>query len=271
MRAFLTLSFTACFLLGSQQTAPPGEELELHYLANEGFYLRHGEHALVIDAFVTEPYGGYAVVPAELFQALLEGQVPFQDVDLALTSHFHRDHFQAEAAARFFAARPAIPFLSAPQVLAELEKHSPAKEGIEPFLPEKSERAKASAGAIQIEFLRLPHSGGAPAASVENLGHVVDLGGVRVLHVGDAAAEVEDLAAYDLAQSNIDLALVPYWWLGDARDLERVRQRTGAKHLVAAHVPPKEVAEVKAHLAALEPALILFEKPGDSRKLTLAH
>jgi L-ascorbate metabolism protein UlaG (beta-lactamase superfamily) len=259
-------------LLGLSQATPsaPPLELELRYLANEGFYLRCGEHGVLIDAFVTEPYGPYAALPKELFEDLVARKAPFEDVDLALTSHVHRDHFQAEAAAAYLEKNPSIPFLSSPQVLAELETRSPGgEEGREALLPENNGRRAATLGGIRLELLRLPHSGGARTASVENLGHVIELGGARVLHVGDADAEVAELAAYALAESKIDVALVPYWWLGDARGLELARKVTGAKHLVAVHVPPKEVAEVKAHLAQLDPQLLVFQTAGEARKLTL--
>ena len=53
--------------------------------------------------------------------------------------------------------------------------------------------------------------------------------------------------------------------------IARARRLTGAKHLVAVHVPPAEVAAVKAHLAALDPAVILFERAGESRKLAFGR
>jgi L-ascorbate metabolism protein UlaG (beta-lactamase superfamily) len=270
-----TLAFAALLLATlAQERAVQSPTLELVYLANEGFLLRSGEHSLVIDAFVTEPYGNYAAVPSELFAALVDREPPFADLDLVLTSHVHPDHFQAEAAASFFAANPATPFLSSPQVVDELRKgraDSSAGEGFQALLPGEGERRSAPAGGIQVELLRLPHTGGARTAGVQNLGHLIDLGGVRVLHVGDADVEAQALATYELAKGAIDVALVPYWWLGDAQDLARVRERTGARHLVAVHVPPSEVAAEKAHLAMLDPSIVLFERAGEARTLTLAR
>jgi L-ascorbate metabolism protein UlaG (beta-lactamase superfamily) len=88
--------------------------------------------------------------------------------------------------------------------------------------------------------------------------------------VGDADAEAEELPAHGLEKRAIDVALVPYWWLGDAASLARVRQRLGVRHVVAIHVPPDEVAEVKQRMAALDPELLLFERPGEARKLSLS-
>jgi L-ascorbate metabolism protein UlaG (beta-lactamase superfamily) len=278
VRALVALPFLALLGLAARQDrARPAIELELVYLANEGFLARSGEHELLIDAFVNEPYSGYAAVPAELRAAMLAGKPPFDGVELALASHYHRDHFQAEAAAEFLRAHPETKFLSSPQVaehlLAELEKHedkSPSAR-IDALLPETGRAEEAKQEDTRIELIRLPHSGGAGTAGVQNLGHVLDLGGARLLHVGDADALDPAVDHYDLEKRAIDVALVPYWWLGDVEGVALARKLTGAKHLVAVHVPPAELATVAAQLASLDPSILLFERAGQSRKLTLGR
>ena len=276
MRPHVFAPFLALLVLAAAWPArpPPGVELELVYLANEGFLLSAGEHRLLIDAFVYEPYYGYAAVPAELRAAMRAGTPPFERVELALASHFHLDHFQASAAAEFLRAHPETRFLSAPQVVdalrAELAEDAAAGR-VEALLPEPGGEAERGAEAARIELVRLPHSGGARTASVQNLGHVLEIGGARILHVGDADALDPAVERYDLDERGLDVAFVPYWWLGDAGGVARARELTGARHLVAVHVPPAEIAEVKAHLAALDPAILLFEHAGESRKLALAR
>jgi len=271
MRLSPTLPFFSVLGLLAWQDAGSTRELELVYLANEGFLLRSGEASLVIDAFVTRPYAGYAAVPEELFADLLEARAPFEDVDLALTSHVHGDHFQPEPAAEFLAARPEVPFLSSRQVVEQLAERVPDEQraGTRAFLPEARARVETGAGGIRVELLRLPHTGGARTADVQNLGHLIQLGDVRILHVGDADVATGDLASYELAGSAIDVALVPYWWLGDAQALARVRALVGARRYVAIHVPPGEVAQVKRQLEALDPGLLLFEEPGEARTVSI--
>lgn len=277
MRVPLGFPFVALLGLAAWQTPPRAAvELELVYLANEGFLVRAGEHSLLIDAFVTEPLGEYAAVPAELFADMLAARAPFEDVDLALASHAHPDHFQAGPAAEFLRARPGTDFLSSPQVadelLERLGEHA-AAERVEALLPEPRARLSVSRPSLGVELLRLPHSGGAQTAEVQNLGHLIECGGARLLHVGDADGQTEELAAYALAkrppEAALDVALVPYWWFSDAASVTRARELTGARLLVAIHVPPREVAAVQAHLATLDPAVLVFARPGESRKLEL--
>lgn len=262
--AFVTLLAAAWW----QEAARPARTLELEYLANEGFLLRSGERRVLVDAFLTEPYGEYASVPEELFERLCAGEGDYGPVQLAVTSHVHADHFQPEPARAYLTQRGETRFLAAPQVLArlrpELPPDFPAARLLERW-PEKE--ARLVEGELGVELLRLPHAGGARTASVENLGLVLVVGGVRVLHVGDAERDDAALERLDPAALALDVALVPYWWLDGAEGLARVRARTGARELVAMHVPPAEVAAVKAQLAALDRRLIVFERPGERRTL----
>jgi len=269
MSARLAFFFTA--LLGVawvQEAARPARALELEYLANEGFLLRNGERRVLVDAFLTEPYGNYAAVPKELFERLCAGEGDYGPVELAVTSHVHADHFQPSAASAYLTARPETRFLAAPQVLAKLREVLPRPFPEERLLARWPEaEARLVEAELGVELLRLPHAGGARTASVENLGLILVLGGVRVLHVGDAERDDAALERLDPAALALDLALVPYWWLDGAAGVARVRAHTGAREIVAMHVPPAEVAEVKARLAALDPRLILFERSGERRTL----
>jgi len=251
-----------------QEAARPARTLELEYLANEGFLLRGQERRVLVDAFLTEPYGEYAAVPAELFARLCKGEGDYGPVALAVTSHVHSDHFQAGAARAYLDARSETRFLAAPQVLeklrAELAPEFPAARLLARW-PEGD--ARLVEGELGVELLRLPHAGGARTAAVENLGLVLEVDGVRVLHVGDAERDDAALTRLDPAELALDVALVPYWWLDGAEGLARVRARTGAREIVAMHVPPGEVAAVKARLARLDARLILFERPGERRTL----
>lgn len=264
------LGLVCSVLLGLAWFQEPARTLELEYLANEGFLLRGGGRAVLIDAFVTEPHGNYAAVPAELFGRLVDGTEGYAHIDLALTTHVHRDHFQPEPAARFLAAHAETRFVAAPEVVTALEQALGAPQTGERLLARLPEaRARLAERELGLELVRLPHTGGARNASVQNLGHVLTVGGVRVLHVGDAERGSTELDAHDLEGLRIDVALVPYWWLDDAAGLARVRALTGARELVAMHVPPAELAEVRTRLAALDARILSFATAGERRTLRL--
>lgn len=272
MRALAPRPLAFLALLGLAAWQAPEQdaevELELTYLANEGFLVRAGEHKVLLDAFVAEPYSIYAALPPELHAGMIAGEPPFDAVDLALASHVHRDHFQPPSAAEFLSAHAETTFLSTPDVLAELRAElgdDAAAERARALLPEARRSLQAIEQAIAVEALRLPH--GVTDNGVQNLGLVLDLGGARLLHIGDSDVRAEDFLAYELPRRALDVAFLPYWCLLDEESVRLSRERTGARHIVAVHVPPGEVAEQKARLGRLDPELILFERPGEKRTL----
>ncbi|MFQ5351382.1 MAG: MBL fold metallo-hydrolase, partial [Thermoanaerobaculia bacterium] len=95
-------------------TAGAGEapEVQVIYLANEGFLLEAGETKVLVDALFGEGLRGYPVVPAPIRAELEGARGRFAGVDLILASHFHGDHFDAAAVARHLRANPGAVFLS---------------------------------------------------------------------------------------------------------------------------------------------------------------
>jgi L-ascorbate metabolism protein UlaG (beta-lactamase superfamily) len=266
----LTLHVTRSFLFilplgfaGTQDQdapRPPKKpvELEVRALANEGFLLTVGDDVVAIDAFVAEPYVGYAALSGEPLEALLSGTGPFESLDVALASHYHRDHFQGEPAQRFLAARPDCLFASSPQVIDALwDAETEALDGVQEdkirdFLPKPKKEDLLEVGKIRIEILRLSHGTGR-FADVQNLGHVITVGGVTALHVGDAAMVPENFAAYALPKRGIDVAFVPYWYFDDPLGLRIVEEHFRPANLVACHIPPSELKAVTARLKENHP------------------
>ena len=250
-----------------RQDAPAGEVpaprpepvLEVRALANEGFLLRVEDELVLIDAFVAEPYYDYAALEGEVLESLLAAEGAFASADLALVSHVHADHFQADPARRFLASATECTFVSSPQVCAELQRAGelPRVRSVLPE-PEKSERIEI--GGIRVEFLRLSHGTGR-FASIQNLGHLITIGGVTALHVGDPATDVETFAAYELRARGIDVAFVPYWYFDDPAGLRIVAEHLRPARLVACHVPPRELEAVAERLAKAHPDVLVPKKP----------
>jgi len=263
----LALGFPVGF--ASRQDAPPPPKkphvLEVRALANEGFLLRFEDDVVAIDAFVAEPYVGYAALSGEALEALVTGTGPFASLDVVLASHYHRDHFQAEPAQRFLAARPECIFASSPQVIdalwnAETEATEGVREDmIRDFLPKPKKEDLLEVGNIRIEILRLSHGTGR-FASVQNLGHVITVGGVTALHIGDAAMVPENFAAYCLPQRGIDVAFVPYWYFDDTTGLRIIDEHFRPAKLVACHIPPRELKAVTDRLAKDHPGVVVPQR-----------
>ncbi|MEM7048831.1 MAG: MBL fold metallo-hydrolase [Acidobacteriota bacterium] len=244
-------------------------EVEVLFTANEGVLIRAGDEAVLIDSHLAEPYSLYGALPAPLLAKLEAAAPPFDTVDLVLASHVHRDHFQGPPAKAFLAARPQALLASSPQVLEALGEPPPGEGRLRSVLPQPGESETLRRGGIEVEFLRLSHGSGRHAR-IQNLGHIIRIGGVKILHIGDAFDDPANFAPYGLAERDLDLVLVPYWFYWSASGQECLRRHLHAKAVAAVHIPPQELDGVRAELAKRFPEVQVPGRALEPIRLTAA-
>jgi L-ascorbate metabolism protein UlaG (beta-lactamase superfamily) len=249
--------------------APPA--LELTYLGNEGVLLAVGEQQVAIDAlhreFPRPPH--YEHLPPAQLQRLETAQPPFSRLRVHLTTHVHDDHFHPESVARFLAASPAAVAVVPREAPSRV---CPGKAACAPLarlrVREKDwgpERELQLHG-VHVRVLDLPHAKGA-RTQVENLGYLVTLGGMRILHVGDAHLSAETFARFKLPERRLDVALVPYWFLLEEEGRRLVHEHLGARRVVAFHVPPSEHERVAAQLREVMPEVVVLTRMMETVRL----
>lgn len=224
-------ALVAALVLLAAVPSPAGEAggVTVTYLANEGFLIEAGETRVLVDALFGDGLRGYPVVPAALREELENARGRFADVDLILASHEHGDHFDARAVARHLRASPRTVFLSTEEAVADLRRElgdAAAKLELVAAAPGPGRRAGLELPGISVEVLDL-HHGRLP---VDNLGLVLRLGGLAVLHAGDTDATAADLEPYRELLAGVDVALVPSWLLAQAA------WREIGRHLVVMHL-----------------------------------
>ncbi len=264
--------------------APLGAQVSVTYVANEGFLIAAGELRVLVDALIDEGIDGYPRPPASMRPALEGALAPFDGVDVVLATHHHADHFGPRAVARHLAANPGAVFVSTPQAAARLAKEigdDPGRRAridsrIDAVFPAEGARTTISRPGIEIEVLNL-HHGRERDPPVQNLGFLIEMGGLTMLHIGDTEVSLADIAPYRLAEREIDVAFLPIWFLTYDRWLpvvrEGIRPRTiVAMHLAEADAPASWFGEdgsrEKRVTATLEefPEAILFAEPGETRE-----
>lgn len=226
-------------LLSSSHATASGR-LEVTYLGNEGFLLADDEHSVLIDALYGDGLPGYAVVDPEIRTAIEGARPPYDRVDIILATHHHDDHFDPRAVARHLRANPRAVFLSTPQAIARMKKEvgdfaslSPRAHGV---VPDEGERHSVRLLGLDLEVLNL-HHGRNRKPAVENLGFLFELGGRRLLHVGDTMASASELASYGLPGVAVDVAFLPCWLVAYEPWAGTVRDGIGAAEIVVMHLP----------------------------------
>lgn len=202
------------------------------FIGNEGFLIESGGIRILIDALVNEGI----FLTANERERLRGALYPFDEIDLALATHTHYDHFDPATVAAFLAASPRTVFISLDESIdklrsiASLDVCSGRLVGI-PF--REGEKSGHDIGGVHVMAYSVTHGAGR-----SNLAFLVEIGGMRVLHLGDASADVspEALAAqFGWASLGIDVALVPYWWLLDTSRADRVTTAIAPRFVIPMH------------------------------------
>jgi L-ascorbate metabolism protein UlaG (beta-lactamase superfamily) len=211
-------------------------DVTARFLANEGVLLDDGARAVLVDALF-QRYEGYPVPGPELQAALERASAPFDRVVLVLVTHRHGDHFHPLPAARHLAANPRATLLGAPQVLDSIAGRL-APLGVpagraRAVMPPPGASRTLTVGGLTVHALGWPHAGN--RRPPEHVAWLVEIGGYRVLHAGDASLESAELERLRLDTARVDLALLPEWIYASPEDRERVAQLIRPGRVITIH------------------------------------
>jgi L-ascorbate metabolism protein UlaG (beta-lactamase superfamily) len=265
MRLLPALILAAALPLGPLQ-AQTGE-VSLTYLANMGVLVERGDTRIVIDGLHHGGLREYAAVPPALLDALEQARAPFPALTLALTTHRHLDHFDAHSMAARLAADSGAVYLAAREAVDTLHARTTLRDPhprVRAVLPPGQGETRFALGGVELAVLDLPHNP-TPSRRVANVGFLLDLGGFRILHVGDADPDPARFDPHRLSQRAVDVAIVPFWFLTSADDA--VRRSIGARLWVATHVPPADTAAVRREVRARIPGALVLTAPGERHRL----
>jgi L-ascorbate metabolism protein UlaG (beta-lactamase superfamily) len=254
LRAGLAL---ACWMgaTPAPAAAPPSPApVRVTYLANEGV-LVDGPCAVLVDALFRDSLGAYERHAPDVQQSLETARPPFDRVRLALATHYHLDHWDAGAIARFLVSSPAAVFASTPEATAMMPYE--LRERVRALRPGATAAPIEGSGA-RVDAFTLEHG------QTPHLAYRVDCGGRILVHLGDATPGEANFARLLRAAPSADVALVPHWWLTSDGGRAFVTGRWKPRHVVALHVGGDD-AEGAAAIRRLAPDAWVCTRPGESR------
>ena len=238
-----------------------GSSVEITYIANEGVLISGDGKQVLIDGLHREYQPAYAFLPPAEREKIETAKPPFDKIDLILVSHMHLDHFHPESIGRYLHHNPRALLVSSQQVVDEVEKnfkdYQSIKGRVTAATPAWKEKVAMKVAGIEFEILRLRHGTGRHA-TIQNLGHIIKLGGKKLLHIGDADTAVENFEKFDLDEEGIDLAFLPFWFLLGAEEQALVRDHIKPKQIIAVHISPGESEKTTAQIKQAFPNAIAF-------------
>lgn len=271
---FFTVIILLSFLLLSFSTDQP---LKTTYISNEGFMLETGGKKILIDALFGHLDADWCDVPnADMVSNMENANPPFDDVDLILVTHGHRDHFTAEIAANHLVNNKKGVLVCTPQthrLLKKQEKYPEIRDQVVEVLPDRGEFVTKEFNGITVKIMRFNHSTYMVTdpetgkqvnrhENVENLGYLITFNGRTFFHNGDARFNDEtEYLQYSLDKENIDVAFVH----ADPTNTI-VKDILTPDHVVMMHVAPDNNAQLRDWLKENSITnTTVFEKAMDSK------
>lgn len=258
------LSFTSVINCQSPQSS----KLRLTYVGNEGVLISDGTKAVLIDGLHRKYDDDYLNPPPEVLGAMEKANPPFDQVRIVLVSHVHGDHFSAESVGLHLKNNPRATFVSSAQKMADIARlfpdHVSVRNQIVEITPEWKQRAVFEKDGIKVTLLGMKH-GSDRFWWIKNLGHIIEIGGKKLFHFGDADTAAENFAAFKLPAEKIDIAFIPYWFLLSENGRKLVRENIAAKTNIAVHISPQTADADAARLKQLVPGVDAFTKMSEER------
>ncbi|MFP4004035.1 MAG: MBL fold metallo-hydrolase [Alphaproteobacteria bacterium] len=237
-RPFFIIALLAA-LPGTAAKAAP-EVPQLCHIANAGFALRAPEGTVLIDALFRSGLPDYPRASDELNERLETGTVPFDDVRFVVVSHAHDDHFDPEALVRHARHNAGARYIVTPQARERMIAAGlpdAAANRVHAIYPATNETRRMAHHGIAVTVYRVSHGEGHPT---QNIGTLIEAGGVTVFHTGDMEPDADELAEAGLEKLKVEVALVPFWVLMSEESRELMRATFAADWFVPMHLPAEE-------------------------------
>lgn len=237
--------------------------LTITYIANEGVLISSGSHQVLIDGLHRLYEPEYAYPPQPLLSALESARSPYNEIDLILVSHLHLDHFHPESVGLHLKSNPKATLVSSEQIVTKVKEQfagfGEIAHRVKQVTPQWKTRSEFNQDGIRVQLLGLRHSG-SNFTWIQNLGHLIEMDGKKLLHIGDADMTVENFASFRLPEEGIDIAFIPYWYLQSNNGRTLVRDHIRPKQVIAVHVGPDGGERVAAQIKKTNPEVTVFTK-----------
>ncbi|MBP1631366.1 MAG: hypothetical protein H6Q15_2259 [Bacteroidetes bacterium] len=241
---------------------------KITYIANEGFLIKIDDKKILIDALFGGFDGNWCDKPNDDTKSKLERAVsPFDNVDIIAISHKHQDHFNAEMVIKHIINNPKCIIVCPKQTDSLLKSYSNyemIKNIIIAITPAINRDTSLKIKNINIRILRLEHSHyyiqdevtGLKVnkhENIENIGFVINVGGINLFHCGDANPwKEEEYRIFNLNKERIDIALLENLFMNDSQTKEILNNYINPKNIILMHFEPSNAQKLKEAVRRLK-------------------
>lgn len=234
----------------------------LKYIGNLGVLISHQDKEVIIDGLLGNVSGWIQPNAAEL-NKIINAQAPYDDIEVAGYTHGHGDHVSFSAVNNFLGNQPNTVFIGASQ------------EGVGNISPQSrvqradmarftNEQYNINGVPITVYHTRHFNQFGNDFSGVTNLSYLVELGGKKILHVGDFDYAQDNITALGLQAGEVDAIIMPAFnTLISTQNFNLIENMLAPTHIVAAHFQSGSVGPERTQVLNLVPNAVIFDNAGE--------
>jgi len=276
----ISIQFTSCKSKAKGVTTETKETekngLNISYIGNMGVLISSENSTILIDGFHKKYRDQYSYPSKDNVKEIINGEYQnFGEIDVALVTHYHKDHFNSDYYKEFLQKNIESVVISSQQVNNQIrDRFSNDSMIINNRLkqvPYNDQIYFTTQDNLQIKAFKCPHihsNTHASHASVQNIAYLIYMDDYSILHLGDTNWNVAEsnLTKMNLSDASVDIAILPYWMLLDKDSIKKVINIIAPKHLLATHIPTDLSNEEHETLLKNYPNITLFTKLNEQLK-----
>ena len=214
------------------------KKLKLTYIANMGITVESGKKKVLVDAVHTKADPPFICVPDDILEALTLNKAPYNNIDLMLFTHAHKDHFDPSAVYEVIKRNKLINVVGTSEAILQIKTLPGYMTELDSQLHSiniaKDKTIEYKLKDISFEVTNICHDGSDDR--IDDLVYLFEMNGKTIMHLGDARAEQANFENSTLLDRQVDVLIVPYSFIGLSEGRKVIR-RIKPKMVIVSHLP----------------------------------
>ena len=280
--------FIFCLILSSLpslHSQVSDHTLRITYIGSEGFLLTSSTKKILIDALYSDGYGVFYVPPQNITSLIMNMVDPFDNINLFLLTHYHKDHCDPLLISEYLSKHKNIPFVTNKPAIIFIDGNCfgfvQLKKQFNELTPDINQSISRTINSIPVKAFGLKHlSFYKDSIDLEenmyNESFLFEMDGIRIFHSGDIKKDALQnyLSKNKKWTDTIDVAFLYYGLFESGEsDLDYIISTLHPKHIVVMHVPPRMIEEWTEKIDTFKvffPNIMFFVNSMDSQTINIS-
>lgn len=230
------------------------KQIDVTYIANEGFLIESSDKQIVIDGLFSEGWGNYLVPSRSIVSDIVNLQGSFGNSHLMLITHDHGDHFNPLMVVPYLIKNSDNILIAPPKVTNAISKHTDYekyKNQIVQLDKSNQKQNDTTIAGVRVRSFFIQHDS---RPQIENVGYLIYFDGLKIFHCGDSnGSDSVEYEKLQLQDEDIDLAFLNiygFWNTKEGRDFTETYIKP--KEIALMHIPPAEIENVKDSVSVID-------------------